>query len=132
MQFARAPVFAEQQAVKYLDVDGTTKTCTDYTPMDAGIGGNTDSKAGSITINGGTIIARGGTRAAGIGGGYSDDSDSGYRSITINGGDVTAYGEDYSAGYGEDEHNELTLYPGANTARSQKPASSHMSSANGV
>lgn len=70
----------------------------------AGIGGspaqiasaqyNYDS--GSITINGGVITAKGGYRAAGIGGGY-------YRhggTITINGGTVNATGNLYGAGIG--------------------------------
>ncbi|MBQ4470082.1 MAG: hypothetical protein II917_08095 [Synergistaceae bacterium] len=48
-----------------------------------------NGKAGKITINGGTIIAHGGTDAAGIGGGYTSGYNGG-GTITINGGDVTA------------------------------------------
>lgn len=44
---------------------------------------------GKITINGGTITARGGWNAAGIGGGYCADSGD----ITIYGGTVKAYGD---------------------------------------
>lgn len=52
----------------------------------AGIGSNYKEIAGSITIDGGTILAKNGNCAAGIGGGYN-----GYASsITINGGYVTA------------------------------------------
>ena len=51
----------------------------------AGIGGG-----GIVTINGGTVIATGGSSAAGIGGG----------TVTINGGTVTASGSDGAAGIG--------------------------------
>ena len=69
----------------------------------AGIGGGftrktyETHKVKSITINGGTIMARGGRQCAGIGGGCGkatcDD-------ININGGNITAYGGDYAAGIG--------------------------------
>lgn len=52
----------------------------------AGIGGGTFSKGGNITINGGTVNATGGTAAPGIGGGLLGN----IGSITINGGTVNA------------------------------------------
>ncbi len=52
----------------------------------AGIGGGTSSKGGNITINGGTVNATGGTAAPGIGGGLLGN----IGSITINGGTVNA------------------------------------------
>jgi hypothetical protein len=54
----------------------------------AGIGSESNIKAGSITINSGTITAIGNKKAAGIGGGYH----AGYQEIAINGGFVTATG----------------------------------------
>ena len=52
----------------------------------AGIGGGTYSKGGKIVINGGTVNATGGAAAPGIGGGLLGNMDS----ITINGGTVNA------------------------------------------
>jgi hypothetical protein len=82
----------------------------------AGIGGGLTRKTyethkvKSITINGGTIMARGGRQCAGIGGGYDkatcDD-------ININGGNITAYGGDYAAGIGSgDWHHSADLAHG--------------------
>jgi len=53
-------------------------------------------KMGEIVIEGGTIIATGGEKSAGIGSGFHASSSS----ITINGGDVTALGSDSGAGIG--------------------------------
>ncbi len=62
----------------------------------AGIGGGrsrTVGRAGTITINGGTITdAIGGAYGAGIGGGRSHSYANGGGTITINGGDITAHG----------------------------------------
>jgi hypothetical protein len=55
---------------------------------DAGIGGNSSTTGGTITINGGMITALGGGLSAGIGGGGQSDSGT----ITINGGMVNAIG----------------------------------------
>ena len=61
----------------------------------AGIGGGRYNNGGRITINGGTVTANGGYGGAGIGGGYSNGG-----IITINGGTVTATGGSNSAGIG--------------------------------
>ena len=59
-----------------------------------------DNLGGTVTINDadndGSLSANGGSAAAGIGGGYSDDGSN----ITINGGNVTAIGGDNAAGIG--------------------------------
>ena len=63
----------------------------------AGIGSASNTKCGSITINGGKVnVAKSGYNGAGIGSGYQGDSGT----ITINGGIVTATGNGYSAGIG--------------------------------
>lgn len=59
--------------------------------------------SGRITINGGTIIAQGGTGSAGIGSANDHDANTGGYTcgdITINGGNVTATGGIYAAGIG--------------------------------
>ena len=70
----------------------------------AGIGGNKQSANGAITVNGATVIARGGDSGPGIGsGGYSDSTPYPTYSggdITINGGRVFAYGNNRGAGIG--------------------------------
>ena len=64
----------------------------------AGIGGNDRESGGTITINGGTIVASAGGYAggAGIGGGSNGNCGA----ITINRGTVTATGAAYAAGIG--------------------------------
>ena len=62
----------------------------------AGIGGGYDGNSKNITITGGTVNATGGENGAGIGGG---DYGSG-ENITITGGTVTARGGEASAGIG--------------------------------
>ena len=62
----------------------------------AGIGGADGGSGGSITIEGGTIVAIGGEQAAGIGGGEGDTGGD----IHITGGNVTATGGEYAAGIG--------------------------------
>ena len=54
----------------------------------AGIGGNIRGHSGYITINGGTVSAKGGTYGAGIGGGQQGFA----QKITINGGTVSSNG----------------------------------------
>jgi len=72
----------------------------------AGIGAGDEKIAGTIIINSGTIIARGGALAAGIGGGdsWGYHASTGVRSnggtIEINGGNVTATGGEQGAGLG--------------------------------
>ena len=62
----------------------------------AGIGGNNGVKGGTVTINGGTVIATSGKDAAGIGGGL--DADGGM--VVINGGNVTVTSNNDGAGIG--------------------------------
>ena len=62
----------------------------------AGIGGNNGVKGGTVTINGGTVIATSGKDAAGIGGGV--DADGGM--VVINGGNVTVTSNNDGAGIG--------------------------------
>ena len=62
----------------------------------AGIGSETGTSCGNITITGGTITATGGSDAAGIGSG--DGAPCG--NITITGGTVTATGDSWGAGIG--------------------------------
>ncbi|MDD5823243.1 MAG: hypothetical protein PUD55_02275 [Firmicutes bacterium] len=67
----------------------------------AGIGGGDGGSGGNITINGGTVNAEGGNSAAGIGGGYKGSGGN----ITINGGTVNAKGGPMSVaeiGYGRE------------------------------
>lgn len=62
----------------------------------AGIGGGNGGSGGAIQINGGFVTARGGDNAAGIGGGKNGNADS----IVINNGEVTSQGGSYAAGIG--------------------------------
>ena len=63
----------------------------------AGIGGGLNGTARNITISGGTVNATGGSSGAGIGGGFTGDASN----ITISGGTVIANGGDYyGAGIG--------------------------------
>jgi len=67
----------------------------------AGIGGGDEQSGGYITINGGEIVASGGSSGAGIGGGarsLSASCDGGH--ITINSGEISAYGGITGAGIG--------------------------------
>lgn len=64
----------------------------------AGIGGDADATAGSITINGGVVSAQSGQGAAAIGAGLGGQSGT----IVINGGKVTAEGNSQSHGIGND------------------------------
>ena len=62
----------------------------------AGIGGNTEDKAGNITIAGGNVTATGGMSASGIGGAKSGS----VGTISISGGTVTAQGGESAAAIG--------------------------------
>ena len=62
----------------------------------AGIGGGMYGAGSSITISGGTVIAKGGYNGAGIGGGKNGVGSN----IGISGGEVTATGGSYGAGIG--------------------------------
>ena len=64
--------------------------------MNAGIGSNSYSTGGKITINGGAVTAEASTQGAGIGSGLGGTGGK----ITINGGTVTARGGDNAAGIG--------------------------------
>ena len=90
---------SEDGGMGKLDATGTNIGDNDGT---AGIGGTDEStNFGKITINGGTITAIGGNRAAGIGGGgQQNNSDTLSGIITINGGNITASGGYCAAGIG--------------------------------
>ena len=60
----------------------------------SGIGGDKDNSSGQITINGGNIKVKGGSDAAGIGGGSN-----GKGNVTINGGTVDAEGGTFRQTY---------------------------------
>ena len=82
----------------------------------AGIGGGYDGNSKNITITGGTVNATGGENGAGIGGG---DYGSG-ENITITGGTVTARGGEASAGIGggaEGSGEDITITGGTVTAK---------------
>ncbi len=85
-------------------LNATAKKPSDNTISGAGIGGNYDDNAGSITIESGTVVAKSEGDGAGIGGGHAND-DAGqkygqFKSITINGGKVTAESGGNGAGIG--------------------------------
>ena len=81
---------------------GTGKLIVNENKKDkcAGIGGDNNGSCGTIVINSGTVIAYGGSDAAGIGGGNEPKDGYTASSITINGGKVYAYGGKYGAGIG--------------------------------
>ena len=78
----------------YGQTEGTGSLHVDGHMSGAGIGGNKSCGNGSITINGGTVWAKGGGTAAGIGTGkdVAYDSSNFCDPIVINGGTVSAYG----------------------------------------
>ena len=65
--------------------------------------------AGKITINSGTIVAKGAGQGAGIGGGYGGATTA--SSITINGGNITTTGGDWSSGIGDGDSNNVYTNP---------------------
>ncbi|MBE6752636.1 MAG: hypothetical protein E7556_08950, partial [Ruminococcaceae bacterium] len=82
----------------------------------AGIGGGDSEESSEITITGGTVTATGGMYGAGIGGGF-DESGS---KITISGGTVTAQGGNSGAGIGggyDKSGSEITITGGTVTAQ---------------
>ncbi|MBF8983337.1 hypothetical protein IZY60_07290, partial [Lutibacter sp. B2] len=79
-----------------LSIDGSGSLNATGGSWAAGIGGGKTENAGTITINDGTVTATGGYAAAGIGGGYMGSAGT----ITINSGSVEAIGGDYGAGIG--------------------------------
>mgnify|MGYP002622862197 CR=1 FL=1 len=84
----------------------------------AGIGGSCSgiADAGDITILGGTIIAQGGSYAAGIGGGsYAGSRGGNCGNIAIYGGDVTAIGGLGGAGIGSGSNPHNTMNPCSGT-----------------
>ncbi|MBQ3807268.1 MAG: InlB B-repeat-containing protein, partial [Kiritimatiellae bacterium] len=98
----------------YAQANGTGRLdATGGGTISAGIGGNSAQVCGVITINGGRVIATGGT---GIGSGYNfGDGDGG--TVVINGGRVTATSaSEFSAGIGsvKSSDNQGTLTVGAN------------------
>ena len=120
--------FSGRALIIYGQKNGTGTLIADASEVTdhAGIGGSgarsargTDQyKAGSITINGGTVIAKGGRFATGIGGGIHG----GQMKTIINGGTVTAYGGEYSSGmgrgysvYGSQWEEEITINGGTVT-----------------
>ena len=83
--------------------------------LGAAIGGGQNGTGGTIIINGGTITANGKDDAAGIGGGMTGEGGN----ITINGGVITATGGEYSAAIGGGEHRGggvITINDGTVTA----------------
>ena len=68
--------------------DGKSNGC-------AGLGGYAGESSGKITIESGTVTARGAIFASGLGGGAHGITD-----VTINGGEVFAFGGRYGAGIG--------------------------------
>ena len=81
----------------YVDKDGFLTiagpgTLTARTKQYAAAIGTGNASSGSITINGGTIYAYGGTQGAGIGCGKSDSAVVTCGPVTVNGGVVRAYG----------------------------------------
>ena len=81
-----------------LTISGTGSLDASSNGYGAGIGGGAyiSFSCGNIEIKGGTIVARGGTYAAGIGGGYGET----VGNIEIKGGTIVARGGTYAAGIG--------------------------------
>lgn len=71
-----------------------------YDGFAAGIGGGHNQTVGNITIEGGTIIARGYKYGAGIGSGQAQAMTASCGDITITGGNIKATGGELAAGIG--------------------------------
>ena len=80
-----------------LTIDGSGRIEVSGGANASAIGSGEGSSCGAITINGGTIIATGVDKGAGIGSGYYNST---CGAITINGGTITATGGDNGAGIG--------------------------------
>lgn len=91
----RAGVEIGLNASLTIEGDGSLYAQSD---IEAGIGGGSGRSNGTLTINSGTIYAKGGVEGygTGIGGGSSGNGGT----ITINGGNITAVGGEYGAGIG--------------------------------
>ena len=108
---------------KSLTIDGEGTLEARGGQYQAGIGGNANQVAGSVTIKGGTVNATGGAAegssggGAGIGGGGASSGEHGYAggTVLISGGKVTATGAHKAAGIGGGGCRPLTLssYGGA-------------------
>jgi len=96
-------------------INGGVIVATATSLSGAGIGGGNDGAGGTVTINGGTVTATGAGFAAGIGGG----GDGAGGTVTINGGTVTATGGDQGAGIGGGQNSDggaVTVAGGVVTA----------------
>ena len=108
-----------------LTIDGDGILYSDGRDGAAGIGGNANTNSGNIIINGGDINADGGAKAAGIGGGYSEDNDLQSGNITINGGRINSTGSD-GAGIGSamgEACGDITINGGVVEAKSSNSSS---------
>lgn len=85
---------------KTLTIDGDGSLNASSNGGAAGIGGGYDISCGNIIINGGTVIATGTNRSAGIGCGFGSSSVVTCGNITINDGDITVQGGLSGAGIG--------------------------------
>ena len=80
-------IYGQSGGTGELKIDGTALT------HDASLGSDSETNSGTITINGGKIIATCGRRGAAIGSGYSAEC-----SVIINGGLIQASGSNSAAG----------------------------------
>ncbi len=110
-------------AIGNYGVNGKNNHNTDSGP---GIGAGPEGSMGDITINGGTITAKGSVFAAGIGKGFYKDNTVGQvGTITINGGTIMAYGGTEAAGIGGGKNRtggDIFIYGGDITAYGGKYA----------
>ena len=83
-----------------LTIEGTGTLDVQGRSEYAGIGGKSGSSCGTVTINGGTVKARGGAYSAGIGGGGNNSSGGDGGTVIITGGIVEATGGSSGAGIG--------------------------------
>jgi len=91
-----------------LIIDGTGSLIARGGSSAAGIGGGSSGAGGTVTINGGVVTARGGSSGAGIGGGSSGAGGT----VTINGGVVTAISGGGAQGIGRGGGTNLSLNMG--------------------
>lgn len=96
-----------------MSIDGTSIVSLILEGNNEFVAGNSDTAGiefnnattGSLTIDGpGSLLAKGGTRGAGIGGGEKGSA----KNITINGGVIDAKGGSYGAGIGGGRYGEAT------------------------
>ena len=92
---AGSPVHVPKGASLTIQGEGSLTACAMESSYGAGIGSVAGEDSGVITINGGTISARGDYFSAGIGGGKE-----GRGTVIITGGDITAEGLGGGAGIG--------------------------------